>query len=388
VKRRVSGWCRSGTGIILAILLVVTGVANSAETTRTAGEDSSPLFNTSLLDSYFAYKEQVHEDTGFSWAVNYSMMQRQRTDATKEKTATGQLDLIGSLDVFSGRGKFFAFYMDIQQLNGISNSEFSSRNGNITHITDSDEVSFLRQAWYRHNFLDDRFRVVAGRTEPLAVFGGNRFAGDDRTQFQAVPLSAVTAKDRTTSAPGVYVQGEPLPWLSLGLSANELSPASDAPVAVQDYRYYYIFNVTFKGGFTGLGEGNYRFNSVLTEEQGAKPETNGIIVSLDQDLGEAWGVFLRYDDTEIQTLTSEINESRSFGVYNRAPFGRSNDNLGLGFFRTKSDQGGSFTETGLETFYRMAVTESVDLSFTVQQIDPAKAADDFLTAGFRLYLAI
>ena len=157
-------------------------------------------------------------------------------------------------------------------------------------------------------------------------------------------------------------------------------------MAARDYRYYYVFNVTFKPEVQGLGEGNYRFNSVITEEQGTNPETNGLIASLDQDLGESWGVFLRYDDTEIQTLSSPINESRSFGFYNRSPFGRSNDNFGLGFFRTKSDQGGSFTENGLEAFYRMGITDTFDLSFTVQRIDPAKAPDKFLTAGFRLFL--
>ena len=94
-----------------------------------------------------------------------------------------------------------------------------------------------------------------------------------------------------------------------------------------------------------------------------------------------------FASTEIQTLTSEFYESRSFGLYYRAPFGRSNDNLGLVFFRARSDRGGSSSETGLEAFYRMVVTDNIDLSFTVQQIDPAKAADKFLTAGFRLYLA-
>jgi len=145
--------------------------------------------------------------------------------------------------------------------------------------------------------------------------------------------------------------------------------------------------MTFKVDISGQGEGNYRFNSVLTEDEGANPETNGIIASLDQDLGENWGVFFRYDDTEIQTLTSPINESKSFGFYSRSPFGRTNDDFGLGFFRTRSDLDGTFTENGLEAFYRMAITNSIDLAFTVQQIDPAKADSKFINTGLRLYLA-
>jgi carbohydrate-selective porin OprB len=363
-------------------MLFATGIAHGAETKQAEKIDSSPLFKTSPLDSYFDYKQGIHDKTGFTWGLNYSMMQLQRTDETKDKTATGQLDLIASMDVFSGRGKFAFFYMDIQQLAGISNPEFSKRNGNITPITDSDEVSFLRQMWYSHNFLDDRFRILAGKTEPLFFFGGNRFASNDRTMFQAVPLAAVAAKDRTTSSPGILIQGEPLPWLSVGMSNNELTPTENSP----DYRYYAVFNVTFKVDVPGLGEGNYRFNSVFTEEEGDNPETNGLIFSFDQDFGQSWSAFLRYDDTEIQTLTSALNESRSFGIYNRSPFGRTKDNFGLGVFRTKSDQGGSFTETGLEAFYRMAITDSIDLSFTVQQIDPAKADEKFVTTGMRLFL--
>ena len=353
-------------------------------------ENNSNLIQNDPLAGYFAKKEQIHEDTGFTWNINYSVMGVKRTNGTKDQHFTGQLDLMGSLSLFKNKGQLAAYYMDIQQISGITNEEFSNRNGNLIQISDSDPVSFLRQFWYAHKFLDDKLTLTGGITEPTLVFAPNRFAADDRANFQMVPLSTVAAKDRLGGSEGLMVSYKVNDNWFFGTSANTLNSSLDNPT-IEELRAYYMFNVTFSHNSEQWGEGNYRFISVLTEEEGDNKRTNGFIVSIDQDITKNWGVFLRYDDTELQTLTSTINQSNAFGFYNQSPFGRSVDDFGIGLTRVKSDVGGNFKEWGGEMFYRIGIADWVNLSLTAQYIDASKAPEgqnsDIFNVGGRVFFS-
>jgi len=45
-------------------------------------ENNSNLIQNDPLAGYFAKKEQIHEDTGFTWNINYSVMGVKRTNGT------------------------------------------------------------------------------------------------------------------------------------------------------------------------------------------------------------------------------------------------------------------------------------------------------------------
>jgi len=374
----------SGIGKLgIITFLLVTGSTALAQ--EKYSNDKSPLFKSTPLDGYFAFKNDLLDETGFTWTLNYSAMGVQRTDDTKDKSYTGQTDIILSLDAFENKGKFFAYYMHVDQLSGISTGEFGSRNGNITQITDSDAVSLLRQAWYQHSFLDEKIKLTLGKTEPLLAFAGlNRFAFDDRKNFMVVPMSNAAAKDRISSSVGAVFEYHPSPRLSLYASVNELDEIAAGNQTPEDGQYYWMLNATFKVNSDRWGEGNYRLTLVNSERQGQFKESNGVIASFDQDISANWGVFLRYDDTEFQTFTSGLSQSGSAGFYNSSPFGRSWDDFGIGLFRTKSDQGASFREIGGEMFYRLRIAEWIRASLTVQYFEPAKASGSFFNIGGRV----
>jgi len=379
VNKRASGIRKVG----VVMLLLVAG--NAAVAQETAASDNSPVFKNTPLDGYLSFKNDLLKKTGFTWALNYSAMGVQRADATKDKSYTGQTDFILSLDAFGNKGRFFAYYMHVDQISGISTSAFGDRNGNITPITDSDEVSLLRQAWYQHSFSEDRLKLTFGKTEPLLAFAGlNRFAFDDRLNFMVVPMSNAAAKDRVSSSVGAVIEYHPSSRLSLYASVNDLDEIAAGDQTPEDGQFYWMLNATYKVNSDRWGEGNYRLTLVNSERQGQFEESNGVIVSIDQDISDNWGVFLRYDDTEFQTFTSGLSQSGSAGLFNSRPFGRSWDDFGVGLFSTKNDQGGRFREAGVEMFYRLRIAEWIRASLTVQYFEPAKASGSFVNIGGRV----
>ena len=349
--------------------------------------DRSPVFKRTPLDCYFAFKERLHERTGFTWQVNYSAMSMHRTDRISDGddyNTTGQLDLIGVLDTFSGAGQAVVYYMVVHQIAGLTTTGFGERNGNITPINDSDPAEFLRQAYYKHSFWRDRLMLMAGKTEPLLVFAPSRFAADDRVNFQAVPLSTIAAKDRTFSSLGALVAYKPTRWLTLGASVNELDPDPDTPPGVRDVTMYSLGHVAFDVRIPRLGQGIYRLNTVFTEDQGDNPKSDGVILRFDQDLGPRWGAFFNFSNTSIQTVSSPLSEGYGFGFYNRAPFHRSEDRAGIAVFRTQTKQGGRFREWGGEAFYRVALTTWCDFTLAAQAFQPAKGKGAFMNIGGRI----
>ena len=157
------------------------------------------------------------------------------------------------------------------------------------------------------------------------------------------------------------------------------------PPEFRETGLYSFANLTLDFEVPHLGRGVYRINGVFTDGQGENEATQGIILTFDQDLGARWGAFFRYDDTEFQTLTSPLNESISFGFYNRSPFGRKGDRFGIGAFRTRSIQEDVFKEWGGEAFYRLALTKWCDLSIALQVFDAAKTNDTFVTLSGRVF---
>lgn len=391
---------------LAALLLAPTAGAEQAKAGADEPQSSqswmkrSPVFPETPLSPYFDFKERLHDKTGFGWMINYSIMIQGRPNNPfdeKDYNSTGQADFIGYLDLdfrkFGnnwGQGKAVVFYIYLHQIGGLTTTQFGELNGNITPINDSDPAHFLRQAYYQHEFFDERLLVMGGLIEPPLVFGINRFAIDDRVKFMVLPMSSIGAKDRVASAPGGLVNLKLLPWLSIGGSVSQLAPddsEQNPPSELAHAEIYSFANITLDFEVPHLGRGIYRINGIFTAAQGDNPDTQGIALSFDQDLGSQWGAFFRYDDTEFQTLTSPLNRTISFGFFNRTPFGREGDRFGVGAFQSRSFEDSELKEWGGEIFYKLALTRWLDFSTNLQVIDAAKSNDTFVTLGARFFFA-
>lgn len=345
-----------------------------------------------LFEDYLNLKGVLKEKTGLGFTLKYSGMHMQRAGTSLSENnynLTGQFDVILGWDVFSGAGTFNFYYMHLHQLGGLTTTDFGNRNGIITPINDSDPNALLRQLFYQHRFLDERLAIGGGKVESVLLFTANRYVADDRFDFQALPLSNAAVKDRTFSSPGFFAIGRPADWLSIGASVNSLNFSTGIPKNFFDFSDIYSFlNITLEPSVRDLGKGFYRVNFVVTDNKEKSPLSNGLILSFDQDLGDRWAAFFRWDGTDIQTLSTPLVTSVAGGTVYRGPFGRTRDHFGIGLFRTRTEQGEPASEVGMELFYRLGMTEFFNVSFALQAFNPARADKSFINLGVRFHLSL
>ncbi len=375
---------------VLVMLAAVTTGVGPGSAAALAQNETSRAADSTVYDDYRKLKDLLSDRYGVDVTINYSAMHMQRAGRSLSDSShnlTGQLDLIGALRVFGGAGTFAVYYINVHQLGGITTSDFGTKNGLITPINDSDPAAYLRQLNYTHRFWDGTLELQVGKTEPAMVFAANRYAADDRARFQALPLAAPAVKDRTYASVGGFAIVRPVNWLSIGASLNDLRFSTGLPQdPLTGGDFYSFLNVTFEPTISGLGTGIYRVSWVLTDEAGDTPESGGFMVSLDQDFGDHWGAFFRYDATDIQTTFSQLNTSYATGIVYRSPFNRARDHFGLGGFRTTTETDPAATEYGGEAFYRMGFAEWLDLTFAAQIFDAGRSDETVTNLGARMFL--
>jgi carbohydrate-selective porin OprB len=130
----------------------------------------------------------------------------------------------------------------------------------------------------------------------------------------------------------------------------------------------------------GFGQGVYRL--MLYQRDAESADEFGWSLSADQDLSDQYGVFLRYggNDGDINAIEHLV----SAGVSLLQPFGRKNDQAGIGVSYTHPTADGLRDAYSTELYYRLKLTDGVELSGSAQFIIDPSASDDDAAAVFGL----
>ena len=86
--------------LILAVLLPGAFLIPQANAERVGSEAAenwttdSPVFSKTPISPYFDFKEQVHEKTGLTWMVNYSIMTQGRPENPYKEADYGSVSLL------------------------------------------------------------------------------------------------------------------------------------------------------------------------------------------------------------------------------------------------------------------------------------------------------
>ncbi len=231
--------------------------------------------------------------------------------------------------------------------------------------------SWLLEAWYRRGFAlssEVGGAVTAGIVDSTGFVDANAHANDEVGQFMN----------------GVFVNNPllNLPSYDVGVGATADSAGGWSVSAVWmntrnslDRSYHYGAAEVARRVDTALGEGNYRLTAFTTSDDFAAPAGRslarlaGFGVSLDQSLGDAFGVFARVGwQDDAASVTHDLAVSGGLAL-DGASWGRPGDTAGFGYAWLDGANAGVEQTRIAEAYVRFAVTANAALTLDVQHVD-------------------
>lgn len=336
-----------------------------------------------------AAKKELNEKYGFSFALE---------DTLIYQAASGGVD---PNDAMVNTLSFFSTWRVFRSENGKNYGGFGFQaetrgdplNGKMIDLRDdlgtiwspndstSDDYSKIGQLWWGQKLADGRFGYQIGKIDPGSLANGNRFAGSGNTQFFGQPFATNPARSFSDNGIGFQLRGQPTDWIYLHFVMSDSDAIStDNPFKTITGNWLYVGEIGFTPKFEKFGIGNYRF--MLYQRDTDDTGEFGWSLSFDQDLSDEYGVFLRYgsNDGDINAIKRIL----SLGVSNLMPFGRENDQTGVGVSYTHPTSDDFRGEYSAEAYYRLQVTEGFQLSFDTQFIVNPSASDQDVEAVFGL----
>jgi porin len=245
----------------------------------------------------------------------------------------------------------------------------------------SDDYTKINQLWWAEKFAEGRLAFQIGKIDPGSIVNANRFAGSGNTQFFSQPFATNPARSFAQNGLGFQARAEPVDWLYLHFLMSDGDAISNhSPFTTIRGNWLYAGEVGLKPVVPNLGQGIYRFMLYQRENEAANEV--GWAISADQNLSEEYGVFLRYggNDAGINSIEHLV----SVGVSWLQPFGRINDQAGIAASYTHPSSPDLRDEYSTEVYYRLQLSEGIEVSASTQLIFDPSAGDQDEVAVFGL----
>jgi porin len=262
-----------------------------------------------------------------------------------------------------------------QNFSGASFRDMTADIGTLWSPNDatSDDYTTITQLWFGHRFLDEKLVYLVGKVDPGSYINGNRFAGSGNTQFFSQPFATNPGKPFPSNGIGAMGRFTPVSWFHLqGVISDGDAVNTHSPFTSINGQWIYATEMAFKPQVPGLGEGNYRF--MLYTRDMEQENTAGWGLSFDQNLGEQFGAFFRFDSNDGRV--SQIKQIASAGVAWLKPFGRKDDQTGIGVSYARPSNSDLRDEYSSEAYYRIQLTEYLEFSTSAQAVFHPSAAEE------------
>jgi len=336
-------------------------------------------------------KRELSDRYGFTWALE---------NTTIYQAASGGVDpndaLVNTLGFFSTwrifrdpNGKDFGGVGFQAETRG------DPLDGHFTDLRDSlgtiwspndstsNDYAKINQLWWGQRLAGGRLGVIAGKIDPGAHINQNRFAGSGNTQYFGQPFATNPARSFPDNGLGLMLRAEPADWLYVHFTLSDSDAVSTySPFKTINGHWLYAGEVGYRPTVPNLGPGVYRLMVYQRDLESA--DEFGWSLSADQNLSDHYGVFLRYggNDGGINAIRHLVSAGLSF----LQPFGRANDQAGLAASYTHPTDNDLRDEYSGETYYRLQLTEGIELSGSAQVVvDPSAGNQDVVGVwGLRL----
>ena len=382
--------------LIAAGVAAISGSLRAESVPRDYGEiqgalSSDPLSNDPLietpdwLDGYYKWKQDFAEQTGFNYLVEYGVITQWGSRGPSKFHADHELNLIGMWDVIdspdSGQGRVIGWFQNSLTLGADTTTVFRRSQGILSPPNGGDtfpdhSANRLQHLAWEQRFVNERIRLMAGKLTTRILINQNRYAVSDREDF-FTPMVVNNPVVPYTARIGLGVFGEYREdrWYASALVRDADATADFIDIDSLDTgNWEYAGEVGLTPEVDGLGEGNYRITGHYTDSVGSgasyQPSGWSFSASFDQDIGESVGAFFRYAwaDNPLRAFEQRV----AAGAQIMSPFEHPDDRIGIAGWWGEPSDSSLRDEYGLEVFYRVQLTRTLQVTPDVQLIfDPA-----------------
>lgn len=350
-----------------------------------------------LLGPYDKLRDHANRELGLDYLAYYAtLFQQGSEDPDDARSLVTQLHAVALWDLVEhpvlGMGSLGLYFVDVREFLGKSAGALSEHCDTSLGVNDGDvdePFTALVDLWWEQRFLDERFSVLAGQIELQGLMNANTYADDDTFSFLAQPVATNPATVIVPAGLGAFAQAIPGDRWYLSLAFVDAAANGEYPdfETFANGEYLYAGELGLTPEIPGVGAGTYRLTGFWRDETEAAPAAAGWALSFEQDLGERAGLFLRY--AAVDEEECDLEQVLGTGVVLWRPFGRDRDWIGFAFMWGDVADDSLRNEYALETYWRVQLTERLELTPDLQiHVHPDRGDGVSLMGGLRLRIAL
>ncbi len=326
-----------------------------------------------------------------SFAATYTIVNQYATetpDGVRHNWATARFDLAGGWKAYDHGGNAGTFSLLVRSGENLGVSQkfnLSDQLGsglvlNCLPGGGPQEPITLNILYYRQDFYQKKMAFYIGKIHPNEFISLSLYNNDERTQF----LNAENDGNLTIPSDGTYAGGAALeyqatPHIYIHAVTVDTEGAQQRNLkTLVDKKYMNAIELGWKEGAPTQQEHLFRF-LVWRDDTATLGSGAGAGFGSDYELKDGWAPFGRLG---VATDTgSSIKRVFDAGIVHVRPFGRRGDMFGASINITDPSHGARHHESLFETFYRVRLTQSMELGPDLEvSVHPTNAVKEYTTA--------
>ncbi|MCA0905704.1 carbohydrate porin [Ruegeria marisrubri] len=293
----------------------------------------------------------------------------------------------GSLDLFAYRRR--------DDYLSTNTARFNTARGALLGPSDANvEGSFtsVSQLSWESLWFDDALDITIGQLFLPALVDENDTLGNDRLSFMAEPLSNNPAHvlPEGDAGLGIGIWVTPSDRFYIGGVISQANANGEYPdFGAFDGDWLTVAELGWTPDFPALGRGHYRLTYTHIDLPGTGPSSSeSWSFSAEQAIGEGKTLAVRAGTNDGNR--NDIRSLVSGGVVFDDVLGYATDAIGAGAFWAEPDDSKWRDEYGVELFWRLQLTNSVQFTPDIQLWRPSDRNEDSIEAivSFRLTISI
>ena len=355
-----------------------------------SARDQDGLFKKGIVSllapPWRRFNQRMDERYGLRFGFTYfSLLQFTTPGPEQRRAGSGDADFFGRWTLRNKekeRVGIFAFNLEYRHAYfSIPPSRLNRPIGSIWRTTRgfTDSKFNFNELWWDHQVARDRVQYRIGLINQKHMWDLHKFKSQKRFYLSwplsdsptiAFPSNGLGANVRVTPFENVHVR------LGIG-DANGDRSLSGTGSFFTEGEYFTAAEVSFTPTVVGLGPGRY---SATVWHRDARSSVGvasgrGFNILIQQKVGKRFYPLLRYGYGEGASLA--VNQVATVGFTMEAPFGKKRDAAGVAASWGRPQRPGARDQWGMETFYRVQLSEVFSLGPNLQFIaNPSLNPDD------------